>query len=340
MVRMAEVARALGVSVQTVSAVLNDKSGISDDTRQRVRAAVASMGYQPNEQARSLRGVRSRIIGVMIPSITNPFFPEFVQGIEDAARAVGHAILLCNVGHDLDLLGEHLSVLEAYRASGIICSVHTGSGEEQAAFARRMRKLAKNGVSVVLNGSSDGVHAHSLETDSGDAIAAAAEHLVGLGHSRIGMIAPPAGLGVSVERVGLFQAAFSSLSTPLDPALIEPGDFTIEAGAIAARALMRRPVPPTAIVAANDVAAFGAIAALLDMGLRVPEDVSVLGFDDISFARIFHPPLSTIAQPVYELGREALRLALTPPTAGTIQTARMTATFVARRSTGRVLAPN
>ena len=225
--------------------------------------------------------MRSKIIGVMIPSITNPFFPEFVQGIEDAARAVGHAIFLCNVGHDLDLLGEHLSVLEAYRASGIICSVHTGFGEDHAAFARRLRKLAKSGVSVVLNGASDDMHAHSLETDCGAAIAAAAEHLVGLGHSRIGLIAPPAGLEVSVGRLALFRAAFESLSTPVDPALIEAGDFTIEAGAAATRALMRRPAPPTAIVAANDLAAFGAIAELLDMGLRVPEDVSVLGFDDI-----------------------------------------------------------
>jgi DNA-binding LacI/PurR family transcriptional regulator len=335
---MAYIAKSLGVSVQTVSAVVNGKPGISRETQERVRDAIERLDYHPNEQARTLRGVKTKTIGVIIPSITNPYFPEFVKGVEDAARARGYSIFLCNTDSELRHLLEYFALIKTNRASGLICSVGLG-GEwlSNPEVVRWMWKFAKDEVSVVLNGRlGDDLPVKSALVDTTAAIREAAKHLLDLGHKRIGLISPPAGLSVTAERVGAYRAAFAELGHPLDDKLIVPGDFDLEAGAAGARKLMAKRQRPTAIVAANDLAAFGAISALSAMGLRVPEDVSVLGFDDIAFARVYQPALTTILQPVYDLGREALRLVTTDPpvNGGDREVVMLEASFVARNSTG------
>lgn len=324
--------------MQTVSAVVNGKAGISPETQARVRDAIERLEFYPNEQARTLRGVKTKIVGVIIPSITNPYFPEFVKGVEDAARALGYSIFLCNTDSELKHLLEYFSLIKTNKASGLICSVGiTGEWLSNPAVTSWIRKFARDDVSVVLNGRlSEDLPVKSALVDTSAAIRVAAQHLLGLGHRRIGMIAPPVGLSVTEERVGIFRAAFAEQGHPLDEQLIVPGDFDIEAGASGARTLMAMRHRPTAIIAANDLAAFGAISELHAMGLRVPDDVSVLGFDDIAFARVFQPALSTILQPVYELGREALRLATTeiPSDGGAGEVVTLPAQFVARKSTG------
>ena len=167
-----------------------------------------------------------------------------------------------------------------------------------------------------------------------NAIREAARRLVALGHRRIGLISPPAGFLVTRERVNAYRNAFASEGFPLDEALIVPGDFEIEAGADGARALVARG-PPTAIVAPNDLAAFGAIAALASLGFRTPADISVIGFDDIPFARVYQPALTTIRQPVFELGRESFDLAIHPSDEATASgSTTLAAEFVERDSTG------
>jgi len=335
---MAQIAKTLGVSVQTVSAVVNGKPGISSETQARVLEVIAELGYRPNVQARTLRGVRSKTLGVIIPSITNPYFPEFVRGVEDIARTSGYSIFLCNTDAELKHLLEYFALIETNRASGLICSVGLG-GEwlSEPEVIRWVYRFANDDVSVVLNGREAGeLPVKSALIDTRQAVEDATRHLLRLGHRRIGLISPPANLSVTLERVGQYRAAFAALGHPLDERLIVPGDFELEAGAEGARRLMKQRNRPTAILAANDVAAFGAISALSAMGLRVPEDVSVVGFDDIAFARVFLPALTTIGQPIYDLGREAFRLASTksPAEGETGETVTLEGRFVARNSTG------
>jgi DNA-binding LacI/PurR family transcriptional regulator len=334
---MAEIASSLGVSVQTVSAVVNDKPGISGETRERVREAIERLEYQPNQQARTLRGVRTKTVGVIIPSITNPYFPEFVKGIEDEARVNGYSIFLCNTDHELAHLLEYFSLIKTNKASGLICSIGiAGEWLADAEVERRIRRFARDEVSVVLNGRiRDDLPMNSVTVDDSEAVRDAAHHLLELGHRRIGIIAPPAGLTVTRERLDAFRKAFSELGHPIPDDLIVAGNFDIEAGGRGAKALMAKRQRPTAIIAANDLAAFGAIAELSANGISVPHDVSVLGFDDIAFARVYQPALTTIAQPVYELGQAALRLAIASPVPeeGRGEVVTLPARFVARSST-------
>jgi LacI family transcriptional regulator, galactose operon repressor len=335
---MAKIARTLGVSVQTVSAVVNGKPGISNETQTRVRDAIVELDYHPNVQARTLRGVRSKTLGVIIPSITNPYFPEFVRGVEDAARARGYSIFLCNTDAELKHLLEYFALIMTNRASGLICAVGLAWLNEPE-VVRWIRRFASDDVSVVLNGRrGDDLPVKATLIDANKAVDGAARHLLQLGHRRIGLILPPSNLSVAAERSGQYRAAFAKLGQPLDEKLMVPGDFELEAGAAAARRLMKRRDRPTAILAANDLAAFGAISALSEMGLRVPEDVSVVGFDDIAFARVFLPALTTIAQPVYDLGREAFRLATThsPAEGEAGEVVTLEGRFVPRNSTGPV----
>lgn len=334
---MAEIARSLGVSVQTVSAVVNGKPGISAETQGRVREAIDRLDYHPNQQARTLRGVRTKTVGVIIPSITNPYFPEFVKGIEDEARLAGYSIFLCNTDHHLSHLLEYFSLIKTNKASGLICSIGiAGEWLADAEVEKRLRRFARDEVSIVLNGRfREDLPVNAVNVNDTEAVRDAARHLLALGHRRIGIISPPDGFAVTRERLASFRKAFSDLGHPIDDAMIVPGDFDIEAGSNGARVLMKRRDKPTAIIAANDLAAFGAIAQLSSMGLSVPNDVSVLGFDDIAFARVYQPALTTIAQPVYELGQAALQLAIADPVpeegSGVVVT--LAARFVARSST-------
>jgi DNA-binding LacI/PurR family transcriptional regulator len=333
---MAQIAESLQVSVQTVSAVVNGKGGISPATQARVREAITRLDYQPNAQARALRGHPTKTIGVIIPSITNPYFPEFVKGVEAAARAQGYSIFLCNTDAELTHLLEYFTLIRANRASGVICCFGPASlwlgDPEVGAWIHR---FAGTGVPVVLNGWHGGdLPLRLVHIDAKRAVRDAARRLIALGHRRIGLISSQPGHHVTHERVNAFRDAFAAEAFPLDEELIVAGDFEIEAGAEGARALVARG-RPTAIVAPNDLAAFGAISALASMGLRTPADVSVIGFDDIPFARVYQPALTTIRQPVFELGREAFDLAIRPSVeTESARPTTLSAEFVERDSTG------
>jgi DNA-binding LacI/PurR family transcriptional regulator len=337
---MADVARVCGVSIQTVSAVVNDRPGISDETRLRVRAAMSELDYQPNQQARTLRGFKNPMVGVIIPSITNPYFPELVRGIEDVARRSGHGLFLCNDDYDGGKALEYFHFIRANNASGLIASPGLVARSIDGEIERQIHAFARRNVPVVFFGEEKpDLPVISIIVDAREAVHDAARHLLELGHRRIGLIAPPEGLLVARERVHDFSEAFAALGHPLDPARIVPGSFDIEAGGTGTEALMSMPDRPTAIIAANDLVAMGAIAALQARGLRVPDDVSVLGFDDIPFARVFQPSITTVAQPIYQLGEAAMAAILDPETAnpqGMTPGRRiwLKASLVVRQSTG------
>jgi len=334
---MADIARACGVSIQTVSAVVNDRAGISDETRRRVRAVMQELDYQPNQHARTLRGYRNPMIGVIIPSITNPFFPELVRGVEDVARRSGHGLFLCNDDYEEQKALDYLGFIRANHASGLIAA--PGIMESSPEIERQILALARRNVPIVLFGEHrSGMPVTSIMVDARAAVLATAQHLLDLGHRRIGIIAPPEGMAVSRERISDFQTAFATLGRPLDPALIVPGGFDMECGSMGAERLMTMADAPTAIIAANDLAAMGAIAWLQGNGHRVPDDVSVIGYDDIPFARVFQPSITTVSQPLYDMGAAAMTALIEQLEAGSSEPASdrnvwLAATLMVRQST-------
>lgn len=296
---MTDVAHAAKVSLQTVSAVINGKPGISEPTRERVRNVIRQLDYHPNGFASSLRARRSFTVGVVIPTITNPYFPEFVRGIEDVAHRQGYSVFLCNSDHDQRKEISYLQLLRRHRVAGYLVAYGLSNQEGD----RILTELAADGIPVVTLGARQ-LHpkAITLLSDDVHGTARITSHLVEWGHRRIGFISPPEGGAVHRNRSAGYLRALRKAGVSPEPALIVPGDFEVEAGQRGAADLMNVNDPPSAMVAANDLVAIGAINTLRRMGKRVPEDVSVTGYDDIPLARLFHPALTTMAQPVYEMG--------------------------------------
>ncbi|MDR7484425.1 MAG: LacI family DNA-binding transcriptional regulator [Armatimonadota bacterium] len=292
-----EVARAAGVSVATVSRVVSGSAHrVSDPTRHRVLAAVARLGYHPNLVARGLKKRVTGTIGLIVPDISNPFFPAIARGIEDVASRAGLAVLLCNTYEDLAKERTYLGVLRKRMVDGLIfATVGANTGH--------LRMLRRQGVPVVLVARApDGVEMDAVLVDNRRGAREATEHLLRLGHRRIAFIGGPATLPVARERLAGYCDALQAVGIPVDPARIGHGDFHADGGAAVVAALLRRGAAFTAVVAANDLMAIGAMRELRRWGRRLPDDVAVVGFDDITFASLVDPRLTTVAQPKYRMG--------------------------------------
>jgi LacI family transcriptional regulator len=302
-----DVARRARVSIQTVSAVFHGKPGISEITRQRVRRAIDRLHYVPNGLASSLRARRTRTIGVLIPSITNPFFPDFVRGIEDSAHREGYSVFLCNSDEQRDKEIQYLQLLRQLTVSGYIVAYDLNNLEVE----KILLQLASHHNPVITFGSRQ-MHERviALKTDDVAGSFAITSHLIKLGHRRIALIQPPAGSRVQQDRTTGFLNALRTRKLPVPPEYLARGGFTVTAGQEGARMLATLPEPPTAIVAANDLVAIGAIAMFKELGWRVPADISVAGFDDVQMAALVDPPLTTIAQPTYAMGARAMQALL------------------------------
>ena len=305
---MDDVARAARVSKQTVSAVINNKSGISEKTRVRIRQIIARLDYQPNLLAGSLRAQRSFTVGVVIPSITNPFYPELVRGIEDEAQRNGYSLFLCNSDENPEKEVNYLHLLRRHRIAGLIAVTF----KVHPAWMQALRNLAAQGVPVVVllgkdRPSEKVVH---ITTDDVEGFVKATSHLLDLGHNRIGMIMPPAELSGESPRVTGFLRAHAERGKKVAPELLVAGGWHVTEGQSAAAQLMNLSVPPTAIVAPNDMAAIGAITRIKEVNRRVPEDVAVVGYDNIAIAEWYDPALTTVDQPHYQMGERAMQLML------------------------------
>jgi DNA-binding LacI/PurR family transcriptional regulator len=334
---MLDVAKLANVSFHTVSAVINDKQGITDRTRIRVREAVAKLDYHPNLLASNLRAQRSFTIGVVIPSITNPFFPEFVRGIEDVAQQHGYSLFLCNSDDDDQKENRYLQLLRKHRIAGLIAAIQPSEPEGRKA----LQNLLEHGVPVVLLGSlrpDERIVNLAVDDTQGSYLVTA--HLLDLGHRRIGMIKPPTGGEVGKNRVVGFLEAHRTRANHVDPELLVPGGFDLSDGQRGVVALLGLRNPPTAIVAANDLVAIGALNALSHLNKRVPEDLAVVGYDNIRMAEVFNPAITTIAQPLHRMGETAMKAVLArindPSLAG--ETVRFKTTLIVRSSSSRVSA--
>ncbi len=300
-VTIKEIARRAGVSVATVSYVLNKTRWVSPELTARVLAVVAESGYHPDVNARSLKSKRTATIGLIVPDNANPFFAEIAKGVEDAGFAAGFSVILCNSNAMLERELAYIDLLLSKRADGVIFAPTTPSIEPA-------RRLVDLGIPVVVfYRSAGGLDLDSLRIDNQAAGCEVTRYLIDLGHRGIACIRPLSTETASGRRVdGYLQAmAEAGLEAHLD--LMPQGDNRMSGGERAARALLAGSRPFSAIFATNDAMAIGAMRVLRDRGLRIPEDVSVIGFDDIALARYSEPPLTTVAQPRQEAGTQAVQ---------------------------------
>jgi LacI family repressor for deo operon, udp, cdd, tsx, nupC, and nupG len=301
-----DVARRAGVSTATVSRVLSQPQVVSPETRQKVLAAVDVLGFTPNAAAKNLRTLRTAKLLVTVPDLSNPFFSLILQGIEDSAQREGYAVLVGDTQHESEREEKYALMLRRKEADGLIFLGHR-LPKEAAALVRSMPP----GRAPVVNGCefTPRLGIPSVHIDNATAASDAMAHLYKLGHRRIGVITGPLVSPLSRDRLAGATARAKKAKAERDM-IVMNGDFSIESGALAAERLLGRDQPPTAIFCFNDEMAMGVIETARRRGLRVPNDLSVVGFDDIRFARIVDPPLTTVAQPMRQIGEGTVRMLL------------------------------
>jgi LacI family transcriptional regulator len=297
-----DVARRAGVSASTVSHVVNGTRFVSAGTRTRVEHSIEALGYRPNALARSLRRGQSHTLGLIVPDSANPFFAEIGRELEASAFEAGFSVVLCNTENDREKERLYVNVLVRNQVDGILLvAADDRSGVLRAHLGGKMPL-----VTLDREASRPGLDCVTADHFSGGLLAT--RHLVGLGHRRIACIAGPAGLSASAQRLAGHRKALQEAGLRGGDDLVRHGDFRPESGWAAARKLLRGARPPTAIFACNDLMAMGALRAADELGRRVPDDLAVVGYDDIELSRYTTPPLTTVAQPKREMAREALRL--------------------------------
>jgi DNA-binding LacI/PurR family transcriptional regulator len=291
------------------------------------------LGYHPNAVAQALRRGTSHSIALIVPDISNPFFPAIARGAEDVARRHGYALVLGNTDGDPARERTYLDILRKRWVDGVLFA-SAGGG------ARHLAALRASGVPAVLiarDVARGGID--TVVVDSFAGMRQATTHLLRLGHRRIAYIGGPGTLPVARERLRGYRQALRDFHVPVDRTLVAAGDFRVDGGRTAVRRFLARRRAFTAVVAANDLLAIGAMEALRAAGRRLPEDVAVVGFDDIPFAAFVDPPLTTVAQPTYRLGALAMERLLVLMDGGATPSRRtvLQPQLVVRRSCGAYL---
>jgi LacI family transcriptional regulator len=306
----ATVARHAGVSAATVSYVLNGTDNgrvqISEETRQRVFAAVEELGYVPDARARALASGSTNTIAVLIPDLRNPHFGEYATGIEQAAREAGYHILLSSSALNDEYALDILKVLARRQVDGLIVSSSFILESEDAHAI--LADILNQGLPIV--GLSDNYGLDTVSADYRNATREAIAYLLSLGHRRIGMVNGTGGQELGLDRLQPFRDSLQAAGIPPEPELIVECGPTIKDGYQAATHLLELASRPTAIIALNDLLAIGTIRAAADLGLHVPNDLSVIGYDNIPMADYLVPRLTTVTKDALNLGRKAFEVLL------------------------------
>jgi LacI family transcriptional regulator len=307
-----EVAERAEVSLGTVSNVLNRPELVAEETRGRVLAAIDELGFVRNSAARQLRGIKSAAIALIVLDFDNPFFTEVARGVEHAAAQADHLVILASSGTAPSREDQALRLLEEQRVAGILMSPATSTPSP------RLREIRSHGTPIVLldrhRRRRDQCSVAVNDTSGGRQVG---EHLLSLGHTRIGLINGPRSLKPCAERrEGLFSVLSANGVEIAPPHELETDAMTIEAGEAAMTELLTRPKPPSAVFCGNDLLAIGAERAALAHDLRIPEDVAIVGYDDIRFAATSLVPLTSVRNPAYELGYQAAKLLIEEATDG------------------------
>lgn len=299
-----DVAREAGVSYATVSRVINNKDHVKPDKRERVLRAMTRLGYVVNQQARSLAGGKSQVVGLVVPGVDNSYIGEIIRGIDEELASASYDLMLYTTHRRKTRESTYVATLTQGLADGLLLVLPRDPGAYMEALRRRGFPF------VVID--------HQGIDDTGPAVGAtnrqggysATRYLIELGHRRIGFITGTLEVRCSTDRLAGYRAALGEFGLPLDPALVREGDFQQPDGYRGAHELLALAERPTAIFASNDVMAFGVMEAVRECGLRIPADISIVGFDDIPQATHVNPQLTTVRQPLEQMGRLAARTLL------------------------------
>ena len=303
-VTIMDVAREADVSYATVSRVLNNAESVRPEKRERVMQAVMRLGYVVNQQARSLAGGRSQVIGLLVHDLGTSYIGEIIRGIEAEAPSASYDLMLYTTHRRKMKEATYVATITRGMADGLLLVLP----RNPEAYLESLRQRRFPYVLVD----------HQGIDDTGPAVGAtnwqgaydATRHLLDLGHWRIGFITGTVEMGCARDRLAGYRAALADAGLAPDSALVQEGDFFQPQGFASARTLLALSEPPTAIFASNDVSAFGVMEAVRDAGRRIPDDISIVGFDDIPQAAQVNPPLTTVRQPLEQMGRTAARMLL------------------------------
>lgn len=335
-----DIARVAEVSHSTVSRALSDSPLVSDETKTRIQQLAREMGYSPDAQARSLVMGRTRTIGVVVTTITDPFITEIVQAVEETAHDHGYTVILSSSNAESEREIAAVEMLRSKRVDGVIVT----SSRVGALYQEHLDRL---GVPVVLiNSHSEqtGPYTFSVNVDNQHGACLATEHLIQLGHRRIAYVSGPADHSDDLARLSGYRQALSQADIPFDPRLVVPGTGRAGGGERAWPTLKGMVNPPTASFCYNDMTAIGLLFAVRETGLSVPDDLALVGFDDIPFASYVHPALTTVAQPKPEMGKCAMEMVLallSDPGPGKQEVANVVVRgdLIVRESSGAMLPP-
>jgi DNA-binding LacI/PurR family transcriptional regulator len=311
-VSIKDIAKAAGVSHSTVSRALSDSPLVSDETKARIQRLAQEMGYSPNTLARSLVTRQTYTIGVVVTTIADPFVAEVVQGIEATAHDYNYTVILCSSGAQPEREIAAVEMLRSKRVDGVIVT----SSRIGALYLEHLERIGAPIVLINNHNESSGRYTFTITVDNRHGGYLATEHLVQLGHRRIAYVTAPADHSSDLDRMAGYRQALIAGGIEPDPALIVPGNGRADGGEQALPALIELSEPPSAVFCYNDMTAIGLMHAARQVGLSVPGDMAVVGFDDIPFASYFYPPLTTIAQPKIEMGRLAMKMTLSLMTIG------------------------
>ena len=306
MASLQEVAQRAKVSIATVSRVLNKSDKVVPETRAIVEQALRELGYRPSRVARRLRmkDGRAHLVGLIIPDIQNPFYAAIARGVEDAAYAAEYALLLCNSDENPEKERFYLDVMLSESVDGIVLPPFD---DTDAAVI----EMAATGMPVVcVDRSMAKLKTDLVEVDNHRGAFEAVSHLLDKGHKHIGLIEGRSQVSTSRERRRGYLDALAERGITVRKELMRAGDFKQESGRILANELLALRKPPTALFVCNNLMTVGALATIHQRGLRVPQDVAIVGFDDLPWAEALDPPLTVVRQPAYEVGRQAMELLL------------------------------
>jgi LacI family transcriptional regulator len=294
-----DVAKLAGVAPITASRVISNSGYASDEVRQRVTKAVEQLGYVPNFLARSLRSKRTRTLALVLTDITNPFWTTVARGVEDAASEEGYHVIFCNTDESASKQDSYLEALIQKQVDGILL-VPARSNESPIEFLHQQKVHV-----VLLDRRLPNMEADVVRCDSEGGAYLLVQLLMKLGHRRIAILSGPCGVSSAEDRVAGYQRALEEAGLETEERLIICGEFTLESGYQMTRNLLAMSPRPTALFAGNNFIAIGALKAMHDAGVAVPEDMSVVGFDDLPAAIVVDPFLTVAFQPAYEMGRRA-----------------------------------
>ncbi|OIJ18101.1 LacI family transcriptional regulator [Anaerobacillus alkalidiazotrophicus] len=301
--KMSDVAKLANVSPSTVSRVLTQPDMVSKETRERVLEVIKKVNYRPHIVARQFRTKATKILLVVVPDITSPFFSEVLRGIEHVAINSGYQVILGDTQNNINREEEYINLLHQKQVDGMILLTARIDKEKLEAISNEFPM-------VLACEYMDGLNVPTVSIDNVSSARKATEHLLTLGHKKIGHITGPINVVLSRDRLRGYQQALLSHDLEIDSAYIQEGDFSIDSGYNQMLKLLALESPPTAVFTFNDEMAIGAIKAVKDSGLEVPKDIAIVGFDNIKMSSLYEPNITTIDQPKYEIGIKAMELLL------------------------------